>query len=203
VRGGSIDASRVPSQFIDPALYGTTSNYGAKGAGNGTIFKITDDGQFTTLFTFTDTAAAPGSVPLAALTTDLNGNLYGTTSTGGSAGLGEVFEYSAGGTFSVVHDFGLDVNGNPATGANPASPVTLLLDGSLVGTTVSGSLLGQGVVYKITPKGAFKLEYAFGTTPTDGSGPVGPLIDGLNGKLYGTTVNGGVNGLGTVFEISQ
>jgi uncharacterized repeat protein (TIGR03803 family) len=210
LQGNTIAASRAPGSYVDPALYGTTSNYGAGGTGNGTIFKITPTGKFTTLFTFTDCVAgtgcspvAPGSVPLAALTSDFNGNLFGTTSTGGSAGLGEVFEYSATGAFSVVHDFGVDASSNPTTGANPASPVTVAYNGSLYGTTVSGSLLGLGVVYKISPGTGFSVLYAFGTAPTDGAAPASRLVDGFNGTLYGTTSAGGVNGFGTVFAIGE
>lgn len=199
--GRTIDPQRADESFVDRDLYGTTSIGGAGGLGSGTIFKISPLGTFTTLFTFSDSAAAPGAIPSAELATDFNGNLYGSTVNGGSGGLGEIFELTAGGTFGVIHDFEIDPNtGIAATGANPLAPLTILNNNVLYGTTSIGSLNGLGNVFSIS-NGAFALKYEF--AGSDGASPQGNLVDGLDGNLYGTTSDGGAFGLGTIFAIGE
>jgi uncharacterized repeat protein (TIGR03803 family) len=199
--GRTIDAGRADKSYVDPNLYGTTSNGGAGGAGNGTLFSISPNGTVTTLFTFMDTVAAPGATPSAELATDFNGNLYGTTATGGSAGLGEVFIYSAQQKFGVVHDFAVDAgSGLATTGANPLAQLTVAFNGALYGTTSSGSFNGLGNVFRIDANGiALMHEFA----GSDGAAPQGKLVDGLDGNLYGTTSSGGGNGLGEIFAIGE
>jgi uncharacterized repeat protein (TIGR03803 family) len=199
--GRTIDPNFAPAAFVDPYLYGTTSNGGAAGTGNGTIFRISPSGSLKTLFTFTDSTTAPGATPSAELVTDFDGNLYGTTLSGGSAGIGEVFAYSLKGGLRVLHDFATDpVTGLASTGANPLAPLTIAFDGTIYGTTSGGSANGLGNVFKINA-GVFALAYEF--SGPDGASPEGKLIDGLDGNLYSTTYAGGANGLGTVFAIGE
>jgi uncharacterized repeat protein (TIGR03803 family) len=196
--GRAIDARLAPSNFVDPNLYGTTSNGGANG-GVGTIFSISPSGTLTTLYTFND-GTKPGATPAAELVSDFNGNLYGTTSSGGSAGLGEVFEYS-GGQVSVIHDFGVDpVSGVETTGATPLAPLTILSNGNIYGTTSGGSANGLGNVFEIT-NNSFVLKYEF--SGPDGATPQAALVDGLDGTLYSTTTAGGANGVGEIFNIAE
>ncbi len=83
------------------SLYGTTGFDGASGAG--TVFKLDATGNYSVLYDFT--GGADGGVPLARLIMDAAGNLYGTTSQGGSAFQGTVFELDASGSLTVLHTF--------------------------------------------------------------------------------------------------
>ena len=99
-------------------------------------------------------------------------------------------------TFRVVHSFtGEHDGGYPGNGfiADAA--------GNLYGTASAGGKFGNGVVYKINPKGAETVLHAF-KDGTDGSGPDGFLIRDSAGNFYGTTSSGGAYGQGTVFELA-
>ena len=137
---------------------------------------------------------ADGGMPTAALIEDLAGNLYGTTSSGGGAGLGVVFKLNTTNTETVLHTF---------TGPDGAIPHgNLVLDGSgnLYGTTSSGGVSGLGTVFKIDTSGTETVLHSFAGSP-DGARPyAGLVMDGL-GNLYGTTENGGASGFGTVFKV--
>src|ERR1035441_532543 len=105
-------------------LYGTT-NYGASTScysGCGTVFKMTPGGSLTTLHKFTGT---DGGNPQAALIQATDGNLYGTTATGGTdsafpGGCGTVFAITPTGTLTILHSFdfndGLYPVGGPVRG---------------------------------------------------------------------------------------
>ncbi len=123
-----------------------------------------------------------------------NGDLYGTTPEGGTAGYGTVFKVSTSGSESVLYSFqgALD-------GAYPQSSF-IALNGTLYGTTSGGNTPSNGTVYKVDPSGNVSTVYTFTGSP-DGSTPVAGLI-ALNGELYGTTESGGANGVGTVFKVS-
>jgi uncharacterized repeat protein (TIGR03803 family) len=82
-------------------------------------------------------------------------------------------------------------------------------DGDFYGTTPYGGANAGGTVFKITPGGALTTLYNFCTQAncTDGDLPSEALVQATNGKLYGTTADGGGsahcgNGCGTVFEIT-
>jgi uncharacterized repeat protein (TIGR03803 family) len=91
-------------QAIDGNFYGTTSQYGANGYPGGTVFKITPGGALTTLYSFcAQSACADGSSPEAGLVQDTDGDLFGTTTGGGTGtnsacydGCGTVFSLSVG-----------------------------------------------------------------------------------------------------------
>jgi uncharacterized repeat protein (TIGR03803 family) len=116
-------------------LLGTTSNGGA--FNGGTVFKIDPNGQETLLHNF----GAPGDDgqwPYGGLAIDANGNLYGTTVSGGAAAQqGTLFEIDNAGNYSVLHSF----NGND--GASPAAGVIVGPDGNLYGTCSQGGV-GNG-----------------------------------------------------------
>jgi uncharacterized repeat protein (TIGR03803 family) len=111
-------------------LYGTCSQDGA--FNGGTVFKIDTSGNYTVLHNF----GAPGDDgqwPLGGLAIDANGNLYGTTVSGGAfAQQGTVFKIDNAGNYSVLHSF----NGND--GSSPAAGVIVGADGNLYGTCSQG-----------------------------------------------------------------
>jgi len=134
----------------------------------------------------------------AALVFDGAGNMYGTTSAGGS-GSGTVYMVTPSGTQSVINTFA----GTP-DGATPYSGVIFDTAGNLYGVTEAGGTSGNGAVYKLSPNGGGWSEqviYSF-TGGNDGSNPVGGLVIDGAGNLYGTTASGGSGGGGTIFELS-
>ena len=125
-------------------FYGVASLYGANG--KGFVFRVTTDGQKTTLHDFTGT---DGEQPLTALCFGKDGAFYGTTSTGGANGQGNIFSITDDGTFSVLHSF----SGNEGTTAR--GRLLLARDGHFYGTTAEGGESGQGTLYRYTKAGVF------------------------------------------------
>ena len=149
-----------------------------------------------------------GQNPHAGLVFDSSGNLYGTTVNGGMYNSGgTAFELSpAGGggwTESFLYSFG-----NGTDGANPYAGLIFDNSGNLYGTTGNGGLYSGGTVFELSPiSGASNrccreiVVYNFGANAADGQNPHAGLVFDSSGNLYGTTVNGGVKNLGTVFGI--
>jgi uncharacterized repeat protein (TIGR03803 family) len=75
-------------------------------------------------------------------------------------------------------------------------------DDNFYGTTFGGGMYSSGTVFRISPTGAYTNLYSFGSSLTDGSGPVAGLVQGSDDNFYGTTFGGGTYGSGTVFQIS-
>lgn len=189
-------------------LYGTTSFGGAgscvRGGTNygcGTIFEITLAGKLTTLHSFVGT---DGQTP-SGLVQSASGNFYGTTFLGGTNGSGTVFEMTASGTLTTLHSFcGYLCVDN----GGPRGALVLASNGYFYGTTsdnVSGDTVSDGTVFRISPSGTLTTLHTF--LGADGSTPVDTLIQGTDGNLYGTTLQGGsstacTNGCGTVFKIT-
>jgi uncharacterized repeat protein (TIGR03803 family) len=150
------------------------------------------------------TGVPDGGDPATALTFDGAGNAYGTTAAGGVAGLGTVFMLTPSGEEQVLYSF----NGG-FDGLDPHGGVILDSAGNLYGTAVAGGEGlcagdGCGVVFELSPSDSGwtqKTLYAF-TGGNDGFGPGSPLIFDNAGNLYGTTPDGGVHGMGVVFQLS-
>lgn len=143
-------------------------------------------------------SGSDGSGPLAGLAIDSKGNLYGTTNSGGAHSAGAVFKANGSVQERVLYSFGSIAN----DGANPESSLIFDESGNLYGTTFSGGASGNGIVFKLTPKGVETVLYSF-AGGTDGASPEARLAMDKSGNLYGTTTAGGVSGEGTVFEISK
>jgi len=131
-----------------------------------------------------------------------DGNLFGVTFKGGSAGYGTVFEISPSGVEKTLHNF--TDNGDAA---NPASAL-VPANGLLYGTATSGGTCGEGAVYTIDPiLGTERLIHSFGSIDggcpftNDGIYPYAGLLQ-VGTTFYGTTKVGGANYVGTVFSIS-
>ena len=191
--GGTGDGAAPQAGLIqgsDGNFYGTTANGGA--TGSGTVFKLAPDGTETLLYSFAG-GNGDGAFPYAGLIQGSDGNFYGTTIRGGTAGLGCVFEITPSGSETVLYFFS---DGTPVAGLIQAS------DGNFYGTTVNGGATGFGSVYEFTPGGTETLLYSFGGGSDDGAYPYAALIQGTDGALYGTTHDGGANGDGTVFKVT-
>jgi uncharacterized repeat protein (TIGR03803 family) len=203
--GGSDGASPYAGLVLDRNgnMYGTTVNGGGSAAcsdGCGTVFKATRSGSERTLYSFGGNT--DGAAPYGGLVFDNNGNLYGTTISGGFFG-GTVFELNSEGVETPLYVFQSSINGGD--GAVPFQALTRDAQGNLYGTTDSGGNqcmpAGCGTVFKIDSSGAETILYSF-TGGADGGFPFSTLLRAANGDLYGTTVFGGSYSQGTVFKSS-
>jgi uncharacterized repeat protein (TIGR03803 family) len=139
-----------------------------------------------------------GYYPYAGLTFDKKGNLYGTTSEGGAYSDGTVFEVTKDGTEKILYSFGSQAG----DGAYPFAGLIFDKEGNLYGTTYEGGAYGDGTVFELTAAGTETVLYSFGSQTGDGTYPFAGLIFDKKGNLYGTTINGGAYGGGTVFELT-
>jgi uncharacterized repeat protein (TIGR03803 family) len=146
-----------------------------------------------------------GEYPVAGLVADSQGNLYGTTKSGGSStGCGTVFEvrYT---TFYSKYTLWSFQSTSSTDGCSPYAGVIVDSSGNVYGTTNAGGLYGYGIVFELTPSGdsrfTEKILWNFGSGE-DGRSPAAGLVVGASGQLFGTTTAGGRTGcMGTVFEL--
>ena len=181
-------------------LYGMTTQGGS--TGNGTVFELSPSGggwAEKVLYNFQ--GGSDGSFPTAGLIFDQSGNLYGTTSNGGTGGGGTVFELTPSGgswTYNLLYSF---------TGGTKCGPWgTLTLDGAgnLYGTTVCDGANNDGNVFELTQSGGswtYGSLYDF-TGGTDGRRPYGNVTFDTAGNIYGTASRGGTHDAGVVWEIT-
>ena len=176
----------------DGILYGLVPYAGPANAGVLYQYDKTA-GTFTNKISFSN--SSEGSNPLNGLSLAGNGMLYGVTSTGGTNGLGTVFEVNpANSNFIKKADFSL------ADGSQPSGGLTLATNGKFYGTTSSGGTSGDGILYEYDPGTTAitkKFDFAAGAS---GNTPTGTLCAASNGKLYGTTSDGGPSGQGVIYE---
>jgi uncharacterized repeat protein (TIGR03803 family) len=190
-------------------VYGTAHFGGA--ANNGTLFTLNADGTgFTILHTFSAGSGSPpnqinsdGANPQAGLVLAA-GTLYGTAVYGGSGGYGTVFAINADGVaFNTLHSFTApsSVAETNADGANPYGG--LVLSGStLYGTAHFGGTSGHGTVFAINADSSgFKTLHSFSST-NDGGAPFAGLVLSSN-RLFGTALQGGTSGQGTLFALNS
>lgn len=208
------------------ALYGTTLHSGATSGPNGTVYSLTPPGTpggswtLTTLHNFTG-SDGDGANPQAGVLIGSGGELYGTTTFGGTTaglctssftnGCGTVYSLippgSTGeGKYTILYRFT-----GPGDGSGPGGGL-VGFHGKLFGNTLSGgtgscSFAGCGTIFSLTPPasagGAWTetVLYSF-TGGTNGASPSGSLAVDSNGVLYGTTQEGGASGYGTVFSLT-
>src|SRR5579863_2660879 len=181
--------------------YGTTDGRGTGCLpyGCGTVFKVNRAGKVTVLHSFTD--GPDGAYPSAGLVRDSAGNLYGTTESGGTNGGGTVFEVDDAGQETVLYTFCSQPS--CADGEGPTAGLVLDSAGNVYGTTLEGGADFAGTVFKLDlATGQETVLYSF-TGGADGALPWAGLVRDSAGNLYGTTVEGGFEDWGTVFEVNN
>jgi len=186
-------------QATNGSLYGTTFAGGGTNCG-GVVFELTTGGKFTTLTCFN---GLNGGQPNGALIEGTNGNFYGTTATGGTAGLGTVFSVTSKGTLNFLYNFCSRLNsvGGCADGGRPAAGLVRAPNGNFYGTTNGGGgTTNTGTVFEISPSGMLKTLHKF--DGTDGANPIARLIQATDGDFYGTTSADGAGGYGTIFKMT-
>jgi len=212
--GAPSDGSNPYARLIqasDGNFYGTTQQGGT--SGSGMVFRISPNGSYTNLHSF---SSIDGAIPLG-LVEGRDGNFYGITEFGGTnincfSGCGTIFRINSSGNFTSLYSFA----GLPNDGSDPGVELVEGRDGNFYGTTAAGGPCtscgrGLGTIFRISPSGSYTSLYSFVGSPTDGSIPLGALVQGSDGNLYGTTYSGGTNGscfsylygsgCGTIFRI--
>jgi uncharacterized repeat protein (TIGR03803 family) len=194
-------------QGTDGKLYGTAF-FGGLNGGFGTVFKMSPNGMMlANPYSF---GGYDGENPSASLAKGTNGKFYGTTVYGGNGscangGCGTVFTITPGLRLTTIYRF-CSQSGCP-DGNAPEAEVAQGTDGKFYGTTSEGGANSSGTVFRISPGGVLSTLYNFcsqgGSSCTDGATPYAGLVQGTDGKFYGTTSSDGANGnFGTVFSIS-
>jgi uncharacterized repeat protein (TIGR03803 family) len=178
------------------------------GAAYGSVFELSPKtgGGWTwnAIFTFTASkAATEGSNPNGTPALDSSGNVYGTTTTGGTYGYGTVYRLKPAGT------------GKPWTEkllisfdsvqANPYGGIVFDPSGNIYGTTTAGGKPTEGTVYElvapVAPNTNYKIRPLLTFSGENGNTPYDGLIY-VSGYLYGSTYLGGADGFGTVFVVN-
>jgi uncharacterized repeat protein (TIGR03803 family) len=206
-RGGVVRQtvySTTPSQYsvsfsglvqaADGNFYGTTpkSNFG----GYGSVFRVTPAGVMTTLFGFG--IKSYGLDPEGGLVLATDGNLYGTTASGGFYGRGTLFKITTTGTFQVVHPF------NSSDGSLPMYNLVQASDGYLYGVTAS-SPTNVATLFRSTLAGTLTILTTFpAAMPADNAEPNDGLVEGPDGWLYGTVSipSASYGKIGAIYKVS-
>jgi len=173
-----------PIEASDGNFYGTTGGSFQQG---GTVYRTTPSGTFETLYQFA-VQTFPTGAPLVQGT---DGDFYGTLT-------GDVFKITTAGQLKILHSF------DGTHGADPVGPLVQASDGNFYGTTASGGTNNGGVVFKMTPTGAFKVLYNMNG---NGSSPLAGLVQATDGNFYGPNFYGGGDDVcsgqcGVIFEIT-
>jgi uncharacterized repeat protein (TIGR03803 family) len=213
--GGKDGAYPDASLTFDRAgnLYGAAAQGGDLscngGLGCGTVFRLkpSSNGGWTVTVLHRFTGGEDGEGPWGSVIFDASGNLYSATGTGGTHGLGTIFELTPkSGTWeeSVLYAFG---GGND--GSYPFGGVVFDKAGNLYGVTEAGGSGacgggGCGTVYKLRPekKGWRETLLHRFADQTDGFSPMGPPVLDNAGALLGTAYQGGRFGAGTVYQLT-
>jgi uncharacterized repeat protein (TIGR03803 family) len=181
----------------DGALYGCARNGGVSNAG--CVFRLTAEGSnYTVLHQFRMTN---GAFPLGGVIEGSDGALYGTTFAGGTNNSGTAFKLNKDGSgFTVLRHF---LSSNDCR--NPQAELLEGSDGLLYGTAYNGGGFVRGGVFRLSKTGG---DYSILSGFNFGGGeaprqPIGGLIEGLDGALYGTTELGGSSNNGTIFRINK
>jgi uncharacterized repeat protein (TIGR03803 family) len=178
-------------------LYGTTY-YGGDSTQNGTIYELSPSGsswQENVLYSFA--GDEDGGNPIAGVTFDSSGNLYGTTSSSGT--VFQLARTDSGWTKNTLHTFT-----GGGDGLDPFAGLILDPAGNLYGAASGGGGGDSGTVFELSPSmgnWTFATLYG-GFTGGLGAGPRGSLVMDSAGNLYGTTNESGADQFGSVFKLS-
>ncbi len=190
-------------QISDRKLYGMTYQGGSSNVG--VIYSFD---PATSIYTkLKDFNNADGINPFGSLMQASDGKLYGMTNKGGNTNEGVVFSFDpSASVYTKLIDF------NFANGANPYGSLIQATDGKLYGMTYGGNILGRnfnndGVIFSFDPVSSAITVFQGFVSPTPnpqstpGSNPFGSLVQAKDGKLYGMSNKGGIQGFGAIFSL--
>jgi uncharacterized repeat protein (TIGR03803 family) len=185
-------------------IYGTTFLGGA--IGSGAVYKlmppVPPEKTWTEITLHSFGSGNDGAYPESGLLLDSNGDIFGTTESGGCCTVGTVFKLAnVNGNWveTVLCDFGVNCKG----GEN--EPIAGLIQdsfGNLYGATSDGT----GAVFELTPVGntwTYTVLHTFSGNQFEQCGPWASLTMDGDGNLYGTTKCDGANELGSVFKLTN
>lgn len=210
--GGNDGAQPIGGLVSDKSgdLFGTTQ-LGGGTANAGVVFKLSRPAKGKTAWSLTILHrfnGMDGAEPIANLAFDSAGNIFGTTTKGGTADSGVVFKLSppavgeTAWSYGVVHRFK-----GGSDGATPSAGVSIDASGNLFGMTTHAGIHSEGVAFKLTPpasgKGPWKEAVIHSFQTSEAAEPFAGLTIGKGGMLYGTTFSGsGPTVGGAVFELA-
>jgi uncharacterized repeat protein (TIGR03803 family) len=174
---GTSDGANPFAQLVegpDGSFYGTTTAGGGAETEDGTVFKITSTGKYTSLHSL---LGSDGSDPYGGLVLATDGNFYGTTAGGGTQAVGVIYRITPAGDYSVLLNFE-----SSTTGSSPDSPLVQRTDGVLYGDTTNGPVVGYyGTFF------SFDLSLHPFVSLLTTSGKAGQVVEILGNGLTGTT----------------
>jgi uncharacterized repeat protein (TIGR03803 family) len=181
----------------DGRLYGVTSFGGSANAG--TIFALNPNGSNYTILRHFSSDPSDARQPQGSLLESRDGRLYGITG-GGTNGQGAVFGLNKDGTGFVVLR---SLLASSTDAAYPQGPLIEGSDDALYGAATSGGIANAGAFFRLAKDGTYSVLHLYANGAPEGSGPRDALLEGGDGKLYGTTRSGGTANLGTVFHMDK
>jgi len=183
-------------------FFGTAELGGKASDKLGTVFEVSGGKHAWATKAIYNFSLLTGGFPEGGVIRDMSGALYGTAGLGDEDGCGNVFELKPHrGTWAemTLHNFSYSDDG-----CVPVGELVHDSAGDLYGVTGIGGTNGEGTVFELLNAGgswSYAILYSF-AAGTDGNRPQGIRMDS-SGTIYGTTASGGVNGEGTVFELTQ
>ena len=189
-----------PIQAADGNFYGTTEITDFTNGiptGNGTIYRLTSSGAFSTIYVFD---FIHGARPFDPLVQGTDGYFYGTAQSGGVFGGGVIFKATSSGQIAILHSIG----GNYGF-ADAVAPLIQGSDGNFYGTLSAGGDSGNGLVFQVTPAGKLTTLHSMNGI-TDGADTFAGLIQATDGNFYGVNSRGANShchyGCGTIFRLT-
>lgn len=175
---------------INGILYGLTTMGGSGSSGTLYSYNI-NSYTYTDLYNFN---TPEGTIPYGSLIHLNNGKLYGMTSAGGANGDGVIFSFDPSANVYVnLFDF------DSINGRYPMGSLFQANNGLLYGVTFMGGTYDLGVMFSFnTANNSFVKLVDF--NGTNGASPLGEVMQGSNGKLYGTSKSGGAYGCGIIYS---
>ncbi|HEY1615525.1 MAG TPA: choice-of-anchor tandem repeat GloVer-containing protein [Rhizomicrobium sp.] len=179
-------------------LSGTAS---AGGDGFGVMFSLEFGGDFVPFLVFEGSAEDDGATPIAGVAVVDGDDAVGTTTVGGTYGLGTLFHH---GSTSKEQDVEWSFKGiyNASDGSYPYAKPVFASDGLLYGTTVNGGKSSDsGTIYTYLESQINAEAVIYRFNGPDGSHPYGAVLEGKPGTFYGTASAGGAHSLGVVYKL--
>lgn len=182
-------------EYPQGVLTGLTSSGGASATNGGTIFEFNlADNSYHKII---DIGRREGNIPSKKVIQTSNGKIYGVTLNGGLYNNGTIYSLDPGTNQYVAHaDFNSSTNGS-----TPYGNMVEASNGKIYGTTNSGGANGNGTIYVFDPITDSIVVIEHLNLLVTGNDPTSGIIEASNGKLYGCTSSGGINGNGVLYEI--
>jgi uncharacterized repeat protein (TIGR03803 family) len=189
-------------QATNGNYYGTTYYGGPKD--RGVVFEVTPSGELTDIHNFCSRSeCADGKAPWTGPVLGTDGNLYGTTTAGGTNNKdsGTIYRITPGGELTTLYSFCQTVPCHDGI-----APMALMQasNGNFYGVAFTDGVHNHGTIFELSKSGVFKVLYSFCSLANcaDGADIYAGLMQASDGNLYGTTAGGGAYDTGTVYEIS-